>query len=462
MSRPGLPGPVAIDIIPSANIPKLIYRKEVVALKRAHPTLIVIICVHDDFLGFHPDAEYFCQEIECGLQAYIPEVGLQTIVTTILDRDDELKVKSEDGWFPKCILEKAAKATSLSFHPTIVEFCRKVRRLGNDERAVTDLVTKTIDKLLQYYPSCHADVGSFMKLARFESIFRPMVPGSTDHVLHSFRVFLAGCSVIDRHYRSFLSAQKRFCLGSPKKLSIEYGWLLTAVFHDIGQPLQRGSRFLEAELEDEDVVVSVSGRNTRWLRTEYVEARRIISSLGTFVSAGAPVKDEWDGGALVGPDADRLADRWTALFDQMSSHAVIGAFKMLASIVEQAIAVNEKKNHTFVISHAVPAALAILLHDWRIWDDAKKWKLFPVNSGLLPMAALLIYIDTWDDFKRKGLDSPISIESFDISDSRVVVSVKWLKAKEYEKEKIKYAAFKRALKNRPFGMNIRVQVASTQ
>lgn len=450
---------VAIDWIPSANMPKLIYREEVRPLKQRHPQLRVVVCVLDNYLDFFPETEAFCREIGCGLQTLIPGVGLQTVVTTDLDRAGEVRAAVEAGWFPQQILQEAANLTNLSFHQTINEFCQKVVPLGDDEGAVTSLVHQTVDRLLEHYPKCHPNVGSFMRLAHFELLFRQVVPTVAEHILHSFRVFLAGCIVINRFYKTFLSAHKHYCVGSRRKMSIEYCWLLTAIFHNVGRPQAGGGRMLEAELEDEDIAVSVVGRQTRWVREEYSEARRILASLGVFIASGPAGDHEWHAGLLPDDQELALAAEWTTLYDQMSSHGVISAFNMLASIVEQARAVNERKNRPFVVTHATPAALAILLHDWRIWDGARKWRLFPVDCGIFPIGALLIFMDTWDDFKRKGLMSPITVESFTVSDAGVGVSVKWLNVEEYEKEKIKYIAFKKALKNRKFAMSIAVKVA---
>jgi hypothetical protein len=243
-------------------------------------------------------------------------------------------------------------------------------------------------------------------------------------------------------------------------MSIEYCWLLTAIFHDIGRPQETGRRMLEAELEDEDIAISVTGKDTRWVKENYSHARRILTSLGAFVASSPTASDQWDAGAVPDAEDTTLAAEWTSLYNAMSSHAVISAFNMLASIVEQARAVNERRNRPFVVTHATPAALAILLHDWKVWDSAKKWKLFPIDFATIPMAALLVFVDTWDDFKRKGPVSSIMVDSFTINDTGVSVTVRWLKADEYEKEKIKYHAFKKALKNCMFDMNIDVKVVS--
>jgi len=226
--------------------------------------------------------------------------------------------------------------------------------------------------------------------------------------------------------------------------------------------MEAGGAFLENEFDDEDISVVVTGKESRWQKRHYVDARRSISSLGAYVSAYPHSGEAWDGGAVSDKRTDYLGSEWITLYDRMTSHAVISAFNMLAGIFEQAQAVDETKNRPFVVSHATPAALAILLHDWRIWKDARKWKLFPVNSAILPMAALLIFIDTWDDFKRKGPSSPVNVDSFDIHRSGASVKITWRSAETFEREKVKYQAYRTALRNRAFRMTIKAGAASVR
>ena len=449
---------IAVDTIPSASIPRTIYSQEVCSLISQHPELRVIVCVMDNVLASFPDTVALCHEMGCGLQTLIPEVGLKTLLTTDLDKMGTSAADIEPGWFPRHILDRAQNLSNLSFHRKINRFCQNIAAYGDDEAAVTAAVKATIDQLLQDYPRCHPDVGSFMKLDHFETIFRQAIPNSTEHVLHSFRVFLIGCAIIDRFYDKFQRAHERLCVGNVRGLCVEYCWLLTAIFHDIGRRKESTPKLVETDLEDDDMVVSIRGKETRWLREDYKGARRILASLGAFVASDPTDNQDWDAAALTDDKDEELSSELTMLYDEMSSHAVISAFDMLASIVKEARAVNERKNRPFVVTHATPAALAILLHDWRIWEHARKWRLYPVDCGILPMAALLIFVDTWDDFKRKGPISPISVDSFLIDDGGASVTITWHEAEDYEKEKVKYSAFERALKNHIFRMSIDAKV----
>ena len=87
-----------------------------------------------------------------------------------------------------------------------------------------------------------------------------------------------------------------------------------------------------------------------------------------------------------------------------------------------------------MVAHAVPAALAIFLHDWHIWPEVKEWQLYPIDMAALPLAAILVYLDTWDDYKRKGGDPMIHIDKYEVTQAGATVSVQWVAAPGREGE----------------------------
>jgi hypothetical protein len=168
----------------------------------------------------------------------------------------------------------------------------------------------------------------------------------------------------------------------------------------------------------------------------------------------------WDGGTIEDPEGVATSEEWIRLYDEMRSHAVISAFDFLGDIFKKAGAADERRHRPFVLTHAVPAALCILLHDWRIWRLAKKWKLFPVDASIIPMAALLIYLDTWDDYRRRGQEQRIFMRTYAVGRNGASVVVEWGDSEELQNEEIKYRAFKKALKNPPFSLKISARMAS--
>lgn len=450
---------LAVDILPSGSIPRTIYRKEVRPLLGAHADLRVLVCVLEQGFEKHPDTEDFCREVGVGLKLLMSDLGLETVVRTDLDAPASVAhISEEDGWFPKAILHQVTDLGRLRFSQQLDEFAEAVPALGNDSNAVYSLVSSTIDGLLQDHPAFRKPVEQFMRLRHFESLFEQAAPGATEHVFHSFRVFLAGCPVINQFYDAFHDAHMRFCGTNASQLCVEYAWLLASVFHDVGYPKVRAGRLVEEELDDEDMEVSVLGKDTRWGRTEYQIARRTLGSLAAYVAA-SPSKGDWDWGAIDDATGEEIGIAWTQLYNTMSSHAIVGSLDFLARVFRAATAAKQRANRPFVLSHAVPAALAIQLHDWRMWKHAKAWRLFPIDASAIPMAALLIYLDTWDDYKRTGPDPTIYVSDYVVDSHGARVTIDWADSTSLEQEQPKYKAFQSALRKKPFPMTIKPRMA---
>jgi hypothetical protein len=412
----------------------------------------------------NPLLKDFCIKYGIGLKVLLP-IGIQTIVRTDFDPEPQIgQLQSEDGWFPFAILNQCNGLKRLGFHVIIENFIEKVQSLGNDEQKTLTLVRETIDQLLSYHPSFKTNFGQFMKLLHFEQILKLADPQSSEHIFHSFRVFLSGCPVINEFYKEFKKAQEKTCITDKKHLSVEYIWFLTAIFHDIGRPKEDIDKLIATTIsntfEDADYELSIHDSDAKWAESHYIDAKRVLSSLGAFVADGNE-KARWDGGGIQDVDSNKFATRWMNLYDNRKSHAVISAFDFLGDIFKKATAANERIHRPFIITHAAPAALAILLHDWRVWDEMKEINLVPVNVPMLPMAALLIYIDTWDNYKRRGPEPLIFIKEYLVNPQGAFVKIEWGDSNLMEKEKIGYIAYKKALTNLLFKLEIKYGLAGT-
>ncbi len=446
---------IAIDVLLSGTIPVYQYNKIVRKLLSMHDNFRVIVVTLEESYEETPEIEQFCVDLRIGLKTITPGVGIQTIVKTDFDSAPNNKeLPLETGWFPSAILEKAKGLDKLNFSAIIDEFIEKIQPIGDNEQEALKLVCTTIDKLLRYHTSFTGHFGQFMKLRSFEQLLRLTDENSSDHVFHSFRVFLAGCPIITEFYDIIIEAHKPLCKMDIGKLCVEYIWFLTAIFHDIGRPKEGALQLMTNTLDDEDLEISVRGSEARWVREHNINARRVLGSLGAFIVDGDE-NVEWDGGSIDDADSKSLTAEWINIYDKMKSHAVISAFDFLGDLFKRASAANERTHRPFILTHAAPAALSIMLHDWKIWPTMKTMKLIPVNVPMLPMAALLIYIDTWDNYKRRGGESLTHIKAYDITDQGACVKVEWGDFDLLEKDRIGYKKYKKALKNLMFNLNIK-------
>jgi hypothetical protein len=258
-------------------------------------------------------------------------------------------------------------------------------------------------------------------------------------------VFLAGCPIIDQFYRQFSRSAQKYAICRQGEMHVEYTWLLTALFHDIGRPKEALKDFVAQEIHDDEI--SITGKSGRWNQAHYQRVQKILGSLGAFMAS--KMKGQWDGGAFDDQEGINLSAEWMTIYDRLDSHGMISAYDFLAYILGMMTAAGERKHRRFMISHAPLAALAMLLHDWRMWDHAKKWKLIPVDIRQNPLAAILIYIDTWDDYKRKPGDPVISIAEYEVNSKGARVLVEWENEAVLHGQDRKYKSFGESLTGGP-------------
>ncbi len=451
---------LAIDVILSGTIPRFQYNKIVKKLLSDHGNFRVVIIALEEGYEDNPGLASYCIETNMGFKIIIPGMGIQTVVRSDFESSIEQKeLPLEDGWFPKAILNQNKNLARLCFNKTIYNFIDAVEELGNDKEKTLELVHSTIDELLSFHPAFKNSIKHFMKLERFEKLFKLSDPDFSDHVFHSFRVFLSGCPVINDFYDHFLAAHKRCCIGPIEKLCVEYSWLLTAIFHDIGKPKEKkvvqkhvDKSFGQDEFLNISFDMEVDDR--MWASTQYIAAKRILGSFGAYVAQGY-TGDNWDGGGLDDEESDKILDEWINIYDNLESHAIISAFDFFADVAEKCKASAFRQNKTFVLTHAAPAALAIMLHDWKKWKELRKLNLIPVDGRVLPMAALLIYIDTWDNYKRKGDVDPLTyIRSYIVNTKGACVHVEWGNSSEMKDGTVGYELYQDALENLAFALDI--------
>jgi len=451
---------VAVDVIPSGLIPQNIYRQQVTGLLAAHDEFRVIVCMLEEGYAQHPDMGSFCASLGVGLKVLDLEVGLETICRIDVDPQvSRAPLPADKGWFPEAILSLACRSTRLAFGGEVATFAGKLAEADGDQQEAFSLVRQATDKLLQGRECFGGNIQQFMRLAHFERLLRLTSAVGHEHVLHSFRVFLAGCPIVNMFYDNLRRAQQRFCVGERRDARAEYCWLLASLFHDVGRTKQGVRELAAAAVEDDDIEVNVIGKESRWSKPEYQNALRALSSLAAHVASGAS-SGSWDGGSIPDSRGEEIAADWRNTYDKMESHGVIGAIDFLAKAFGAATAADERANRPFILTHAVPAALAILLHDWRVWRKAREWGLVPIDVSVLPLAAVLIYLDTWDDYKRGGPEPSISIREYVVDSKGARVTIEWGDSDALEREKAKYEAFESVLQNPFCALKINAKLGS--
>ena len=199
----------------SGLLPITFFREQVAPLlKKYNDKLRIIICVPEKGLFAYPETEKFCIEMGFGLKTLEPNLGLIIVVKTDLDPQEQTPIQQEIGFFPKAIIGRAVGLQKLMFSELIEGFTEEITAVQKSENKIIEktrkLVITTINKLLSKHPSFKGNIGQFMQLAHFEKLLQLASPASSEHIFHSFRVFLAGCPIINANYDHFVKAHKMY------------------------------------------------------------------------------------------------------------------------------------------------------------------------------------------------------------------------------------------------------------
>lgn len=435
---------VAVEL--SGTVPRKIYRDAVPDLLDNHRNLSVLVCIPDRRADEDPDLPRFCKSIGVEVHAVIPSVGTEVLSESMVVPSNPAPQPPTDGQFPKAVLDSARGLKRLCFSAILDSFIDEISHCAGDNERALSVVKTAIDKLLASHPNFRVEPMPFMRLASFENLLVGVGVDSSDHVFHSFRVFLAGCPVVNQFYTLFQKAQKRFTLCPSKQIRVEYIWLLTSLFHDIGRVKEALPAFA-SQVTGGDDMSEWRGKPERWAQGNYQDARRILGSLGACMVADGSAR--WDGGLVEDERGVQLGQEWIDIYDTYKRHGVMSAFDLMADVARKMKASGERANRLFTVSHVAPAALAMLFHQWQLWSDARGWGLFPVDMQTHPLAALLLYSDTWDDFKRRAGDPPIAVPEYSVDKSGVRVVVEWQSEAALGSQSRKYTSFAEALTGGP-------------
>lgn len=433
---------IAADIIFNQQFPERIYRSEV--NKVVHKNRRLRVCLFTSAKYQYNNLKKFCVKNDFGLKIYT-NISVNTIVPFPSEKVEGVSLvqKAKEGWFPRTILDNLKNIKKIKFKDLIIDLAGKLEKNSGKNKKL-GFVCKFIDDMLASHPKFLGSSIPFMKLSNFENLLNFSDIVCRDHTFHSARVFLIGCVIIDHFYDKFISYYKNI-LGA-HKINIEYMWLITALFHDIGRIKQEAHRIFLSDPSRENPVINdgiEEEMRKRWKENEYIISLGNVVELVKQSSRSAGQRDlPFVGYALGGAIDSKIAYVFQENYNKRKSHGVIGCFDLSADLLRKMQA-TQYQNKPFLLYHMFPALVAIALHDWKLWKELAELKIFPINFHDFPLAALLIYIDTWDDYKRDQDDEKITINDFSIAGNTVTVDLTWHKINDYLEEKFKYESFKR-------------------
>jgi len=229
-----------------------------------------------------------------------------------------------------------------------------------------------------------------------------------DHYIHQFQVFLLGVYIIDSLYDDF----KKYKCQKP-----EIKWLITSSFHDMAWPVQLYDDW------SEDFFKKVFKLDTKLahleLKSSFVD-QSFLSCMGYLISSlywfhkAIKVEGNW----LADKDKKELVQFFYKEITGKRNHCILSSMSLLKMVqdfsfneknmIKQRI-LNDKGQFDNIVKKVfVPSALAIALHDKKVWQELRKENDEDNPPKILrnmefekdPLSFLLIFCDSIQEWGR--------------------------------------------------------------
>jgi len=316
---------------------------------------------------------------------------------------------------PQWILEEISSLSNLDqgFIGALKGFRKRYLALIDSGRisdeTQDDLIKRSLKSLLNQDERFVADftpldLMKFLELTLYESV--------RDHYFHTFNNFLLGCIVIDRCHNSFAHFRQS-CHLQPNAFSIEYVWLLTVLFHDVGYPIQKMREtskmiFGVDSITDEQVGAE---RGRAWETPEYRMARGQLVSMFDYLTQD-DLESSWSADPYPLKAGHPLDVAFAKSFTTLG-HAVASSMRMLAEFYKS-IPESVTQHRQFLLRHVFLAGVSIPFHDWPVRKFLREVGITRIRTSRFPFASLLMFIDSIQEDRRGRVQEPDVLSSISV------------------------------------------------
>ena len=417
---------LAFSIIYDAESFPNILSQEVEKAMRSHTFDFFFILENDSLLDIF---EENCRKRGFGLILNKDEVLL--LIRDAIKPVIPVKVPGQYvGHYPLWVINEIIKINlgNSKFKTALKDFSKEYFKLKDrnelDWEKEEMLIKNTIAEILNSDTKYISRVNSFEILSRFESFWYDI----RDHYFHSFHIFLMGLLILD-HYKDEFIRYYRNIFPEYPTLSLEFVWLLTSIFHDVGYPIAKldnlkGDIYGVSTISPEKEIINV------WDDPVYKENLKQLVSLFKFSLSDKKHKIDWPP-EVFGSKDDLLDQIFRESFYE--SHGVAGCFRFLVDIFSEARREEDIEKKIFLINHIYPAALSIALHDGTFRERISKISIKRIKLSKFPFAVLLMYLDSLQEDRRDKflcIETPELLQGFDYN-GKVIASINVSLAESY-------------------------------
>ncbi len=335
--------------------------------------------------------------------------------------NNQVKPQTYIGHFPEWLINETVNINigNAKFTTALKDFSKiykqKLVHKKLNEINEQKIIRDTILSILNSDERFNLGIDSLELLNKYENIFSEM----RDHYFHSFHIFLLGLVIINRYRDDFIAYYKN-TFPKYSDFSIEFLWLMTSIFHDIGYTISKMNDYREeiykiSSLTEEKDIIDV------WNDDTYKTNLEQVISLFKFSLEYKKRRINWIPDVLGAKDEKLERILRESFYD---SHGVASCFKFLVDIFEDARNITDPEQKTFLVNHIYPAALSISLHDKKFRERLSKIGIKQIKLSRFPFAVLLAYLDgIQEDGREKYLciETPELLQKFEFNGKVIAV-----------------------------------------
>lgn len=356
-----------------------------------------------------------------------------------------LKVSSE-------LLDQIGQLDNIGYARELSTFEKKYRNANQDNEY--QIILETLKSLWKKYEKERGAV-ALKAYKDFEPLLKT-IPGYRDHMVHPFQVFLMGSIIIDRFYEKFRTAYETR-LQNSEYGDMDFAWMLCSTFHDFCYPIQM-YELVNQQLFKKFLQVEETYMLPR-LQTERILLQKgQLKFLDQLTSLFCHCLNEQGNQTWTFDSECKIDDGFRSMLlkeiAENKNHAPLSALTLLNMISSEKEVYARPDYIQKTFSTAIfPAGLAIALHDMDIL------KSLPHNQSLLfktmPIAFLLVYCDTAQDFGRSNQDY-CTLKSLSFDNNLVETSLVFSKKSFYNKKSKEVAFVMDKLKSNDISFKLRL------
>jgi len=371
---------LALEVEEEVTIPSFLPNRIESCQSTFRDTKIVISSIRNTPLTFDTAKTGYRYGIYIYADSKKPVLVLDPTSLTSVSQNfsSEFKRYYQKKSIPLILIREISKLNNVEYAPDLRDFASQYESVRfsdweDEHRFIHDFLMK---KLGRRFDATRLFEGLNV-LSIFEEVSE-VIAGKREHFLHSFQTFLLGAIIIDHNYDLFRKLYST-SFRTDDLIPLDLPWFFASLFHDLASPFEN--------LEDLGPVGELFEVRPRGISALY--SPHLLGCLFELFRSDS-VDPEWE--PQPGSNAGKLCE---LLAKYRKDHGVLGGINLISSAT--------RMNRRTLTTIIYPAALAISVHNIRLWAHLIENGLTRIPVKKFPLSFLLMFCDNIEEWGRERL-----------------------------------------------------------